>query len=65
MTHDRERHRSDGFPAGPPGGAGEGGGERLRAAADHFLRQADRAIDRALSDDSEAFLNANRQEVGQ
>lgn len=36
-----------------------------RAEADRLMRVADEAIARALSTDSELFLRANRQSVGQ
>ena len=39
--------------------------ERLRADAERLLNAADDAIARALSGDSEAFLEANRQAGGQ
>jgi hypothetical protein len=51
-----------------PSGAGPEGGEDLTAArddADRLLAAADTAIDRALSADSKAFLEANRQHGGQ
>jgi hypothetical protein len=37
----------------------------LRAAADRLLGNAEQALERAISADSVAFLNANRQTVGQ
>ena len=36
-----------------------------RETGERFLRAADRAIERALSGDSESFLRASRQEGGQ
>jgi hypothetical protein len=39
--------------------------EQLRASADRLLAAGTDAIDRALSSDSRAFLDANRQEGGQ
>ena len=51
--------------AGPPG-AGEGDGlDAARASAEQLLQAADEAIARALSDDSERFLQATRQSGGQ
>ena len=49
------------------GGEGGEGGEldRLRSAGEDFLAAGDEAIRRALSGDSEAFLQANRQRGGQ
>lgn len=61
----RERRREEEFRAAVRVPDSAGGNEGLSAAADHFLRQADRAIDRGLSGDSEAFLNGNRQDGGQ
>jgi hypothetical protein len=62
----RERQRDDRqFAAGGGGPQAGGDAEALEAAAEHFLRQADRAIERALSGDSEAFLRANRQHGGE
>lgn len=46
-------------PAGPPDQPD------LRAAAEHLLARGADAIERALSQDSAAFLAANRQEGGQ
>jgi len=60
----RQRHRGGGGPAA----GGEGGGDdlvALRADAADFLSAGDDAIDRALSQDSRAFLTANRQHGGQ
>jgi len=37
----------------------------MRRAGEDLLSAADKAIQRALSGDSEAFLRANRQEGGQ
>lgn len=62
---DREMERSD---PGSGTGAGVGDGASLRAVrqkADDLLAAGDEAIRRALSSDSEAFLQANRQEGGQ
>ena len=39
--------------------------EALHTAAEQLLAAGDEAIARALSDDSEAFLEANRQQGGQ
>ncbi len=62
---ERERDRPQ-HPrmAGEPPAAGEGL-EAARANADRLLRSADRAIARALSQDSERFLRAARQSGGQ
>jgi len=62
QEREREEVRQD------PGGPAPGGQDPLedaRAEADRLLRAADEAIARALSSDSEAFLRANRQAVGQ
>ena len=53
-TH--ERRPGPTVPAGQPD---------LRAAAERLLAQGADAIERALSQDSAAFLAANRQEGGQ
>ena len=64
----RERHRepNEWAPGPPPGGDDGGAGlDAAREAGERFLRAGDRALDRALSKDSEAFLRASRQEGGQ
>jgi hypothetical protein len=63
--HTRERHNEP-RPAGQ-GGSGDGGDDltRARADAEQLIAAADRAIERALSTNSEAFLAANRQRGGQ
>jgi hypothetical protein len=50
---------------GATDGPGGGGLDAAREAGERFLRAGDRAIDRALSGNSEAFLRASRQEGGQ
>ena len=59
----RERHDHPGdarpAPAAPPDQPD------LRAAAERLLARGTDAIERALSQDSAAFLAANRQEGGQ
>lgn len=57
----REREQ----PAGPAAGPGGFDLESLREAGERFLRAGDRAIEQALSGDSESFLRASRQEGGQ
>jgi hypothetical protein len=62
--HERERqvfHEDPG--AGRPAGAD--GLESARAEAERLFAAADEAIARALSSDSQAFLQANRQSGGQ
>ncbi len=49
----------------PPGGGSLESLESMRRAGEDLLSAADKAIQRALSGDSEAFLRANRQEGGQ
>ncbi len=67
--NERERHQTMHEPLpraaapGNPGGASDV--ERLRADAERLLNAADDAIARALSGDSEMFLEANRQAGGQ
>lgn len=66
---ERERHQtmSEQLPrAAVPGNPGAAADvERLRADAERLLDAADDAIARALSGDSETFLEANRQAGGQ
>lgn len=59
--NDRERQPP------PPGGSEPAGGEldRLRRDAEDLLAAGDAAIERALSGNSQAFLQANRQAGGQ
>ena len=66
---ERERPRPDRDPQEHEpvtGGSGDGGDvDRLRGDADQLLDAAERAVARALSGDSEAFLQANKQTGGQ
>jgi len=65
-TRERRHQAREWAPA--PAGANDEGGAGLaeaREAAERFLRAGDQALDRALSADSLAFLNASRQEGGQ
>ena len=57
---DRERRPPE-EPVGGDGSRGEG----LREAGEAFFQAADEAINRALSGDSLAFLNATRQAGGE
>lgn len=59
----RERHHDELERAVAPGTPA--GGSSLRASAEGFLAQGAAAIERALSQNSAAFLAANRQEGGQ
>lgn len=54
-------------PPAPVGGNPPGGAElsSQRQSGERFLAAADEAISRALSDNSERFLAANRQQGGQ
>jgi hypothetical protein len=61
----RERRHDERASAAPAGGAGAPGGQTLRANAERLLAEGADAIDRALSEDSTAFLAANRQVGGQ
>jgi hypothetical protein len=61
----RERHHDERASASPSGGAGAPGAQSFRANAERLLAQGGDAIDRALSEDSTAFLAANRQVGGQ
>ncbi len=52
--------------AGEPAYSGDDDGlEAVRTRADRLMQAADDAIARALSGDSERFLNATRQSSGQ
>ncbi len=66
---ERERHLPKREPRSRTAAPGNPGAdadvERLRADAERLLNAADDAIARALSGDSETFLEANRQESGQ
>jgi|GEM_PF-1964702 len=64
---ERERERPQRLRVtGEPPGTGEGDGlGAARASADRLLQAADEAIARALSQDSERFLQATRQSGGQ
>lgn len=57
---DRQRSGS-----GPTGSDGANTGGDLRRVGEGFLAAGSEAIRRALSDDSEAFLDAVQQEGGQ
>lgn len=62
---EKERARSErAQPAADTGDAGEGL-DAARANAEQLLSAADDAIARALSRDSERFLQATRQSSGQ
>lgn len=64
---ERNRERSERsriYGESPSAGDGNGLGE-ARTRADRLLRAADDAIARALSNDSERFLEATRQSGGQ
>jgi hypothetical protein len=58
---DRDQRHDPGVPGGPEGG----GLGPMRQAGESLFHAADDAITRALSGDSQAFLNATRQEGGQ
>ncbi len=64
----RERQRqSEDTPQASAPAAGPGGGnlEEIRRAAQALTAAGDEAIRRALSSNSEAFLDATRQQGGQ
>ncbi len=64
----RERHNDllDTGRQGPPAGGPSGHSlDQVRQAGESLLRATDDAIERALSGDSLAFLEATRQEGGQ
>jgi len=60
--HERSRDRLRPRDSGAPGDSGEAG---AAADAERTLNAADRAIERALSGNSEEFLRSVRQEGGQ
>jgi hypothetical protein len=65
IERDRERPER---PSSAGEAADPGDGDRLEAArtrAERLMQAADNAIARALSGDSERFLNATRQSGGQ
>jgi hypothetical protein len=62
--HTRQRNHDDPRSAQAAAG-GPGELDQLRASADRLLAVGTAAINRALSGDSPAFLEANRQEGGQ
>ncbi len=63
----RHRHRDPETANGDPQGAPPSTDRRRErlAAANRLAAAADSAIDRCISEDSEAFLRANRQRGGQ
>lgn len=62
---DQERIRQPEDPFGQPEGAPGGNLEQVRRLADELLSAADEAIRKALSGDSQQFLQANRQQGGE
>ena len=61
----RERPERSGFAGDPATPGGGDGLEAARTRAERLMQAADNAIARALSGDSERFLNATRQSSGQ
>jgi len=63
---ERMRDSREWVPGGDPS-VGPAGGDldSFRSAGERFLRAGDRAIEQALSGDSESFLRASRQEGGE
>lgn len=62
----RERHNEENDPhAGSPNADPGGGLNQMRQTAQHLFQAADDAIARALAGDSQAFLDATRQEGGE
>jgi hypothetical protein len=59
----RNRSHDDDAPQGAPTGSSRAG-ER-RTEAERLASEADALLDRALSGDSQRFLEANRQRGGQ
>ncbi len=66
-TREKKRAEINQRPAGSgaPGCDSHENLEKMREHAQALLSAADRAISRALSSDSEAFLEATRQEGGE
>ena len=65
-TTERRPDVRDWMPApGGDQGASDDSLNAVREAGERFLRAGDRAIDRALSGDSESFLRSIRQESGE
>ena len=62
---ERARPQRDGYVGTPPGTDDGDGLDAARSRADRLLRAADDAIARALSGNSERFLEATRQSGGQ
>jgi hypothetical protein len=60
--HHEGRQQVDSEPSDEGTSAGL---DAARAAAARFIRAGDRAIERALSRDSEAFLRSSRQQGGE
>ena len=66
LQHHRQNESSDAVrQIPPPGGSAGQNRNRLREAGESFLQAADQAVERALSGNSLAFLEATRQEGGQ
>lgn len=61
----RTRNRSHDDPAVPATPDGRGRNGERRAEIERLANEADALIDRALSGDSQRFLEANRQRGGQ
>jgi len=57
--------RGWGNPDSNAGAVDTGAIDESRAAGERFLRASDRAIEKALSGNSEEFLKSSRQEGGQ
>jgi len=60
-SEDRDQRQAPSVPGGPEGG----NLNQMRQTGESFFQAADDTITRALSGDSQAFLNAARQEGGQ
>ena len=66
LLHELHNELLEAGRQGPPAGGPAGHSlDRVREAGESLLHAADQAIERALSGDSLAFLEATRQDGGQ
>jgi len=65
LLRDRQNEPATQPQGGAPSGPGAGNLDRVREVGQSLFQAADDAIDRALSGDSLAFLQATHQDGGQ